>query len=410
MEWGAQQEVALRKVSDWLADPNGPQLFRLFGYAGTGKTTLARHLAEGINGDVHYAAFTGKAALVMRKNGCVGACTIHSLIYQPYESSEAVERIQYLKERIAAWDDSSEEGLALLRKFRKELDELTESIRSPHKPKPSFMLRAVSPLQTAKLLVVDEASMVDEEMAHDLMSFGVRILVLGDPAQLPPVKGEGFFTNTRPDVMLTDIRRQARDNPIIDLATRVREGGTLAYGQYGTSSVITPRELNPEAVLAADQVIVGYNKTRVAYNARIRALKGYTAPWPLAGEKLICLANDKDLGLLNGSLWDQLKDAEDNGDRKFTLRDIRSQDDGRVIEDVLVHAHHFTGEEVKLAFWEWREANEFTYGYAVTCHKSQGSQWGKVMVFDESRVAREHHKNWLYTAITRAQEELTIVR
>src|SRR6266404_9279040 len=87
-----EQDAALKAVAEWLkAKPgqgNVPLVFRLFGYAGTGKTTLARHLAEGVDGKVLYAAFTGKAACVMRSKGCRGASTIHRLIYKPPESKE----------------------------------------------------------------------------------------------------------------------------------------------------------------------------------------------------------------------------------------------------------------------------------------------------------------------------------
>ena len=135
------QDAALQAVARWLGDKPGvgrtPQLFRLFGYAGTGKTTLARHLAAHIDGEVKYAAFTGKAALVMRRKGCSGASTIHSLIYRARESGEETPTFEL-------WDDA--------------------------------------PASKAKLIVIDECSMVDAELGRDLMSFGVPVLVLGDPA------------------------------------------------------------------------------------------------------------------------------------------------------------------------------------------------------------------------------------
>ena len=153
--------LGAQAVADWLkAKPgtNGtPQIFRLFGYAGTGKTTLARHLAEAVDGKVQFAAFTGKAALVMRSKGCHGASTIHSLIYRARESGEEI---------------------------------------------PSFDLWDEAPASKAELIVIDECSMVDAELGRDLMSFGVPLLVLGDPAQLPPIQGGGFFTEAEPDVML----------------------------------------------------------------------------------------------------------------------------------------------------------------------------------------------------------------
>ena len=170
-----------------------PQIFRLFGYAGTGKTTLARHVAEGVDGKVLYAAFTGKAAQVMRNKGCAGASTIHSLIYKALES-EAEQ--------------------------------------------PSFELWADAPAAKAKLIVIDECSMVDADLGRDLMSFGVPLLVLGDPAQLPPVSGGGFFTNAAPDVMLSEVHRQAQDDPIVRLSMQVRAGRGLEPGQYGVSAVV----------------------------------------------------------------------------------------------------------------------------------------------------------------------------
>src|SRR5215475_9459117 len=158
-----QQDAALKAVAEWLKAKPGraptPLVFRLFGYAGTGKTTLARHIAQAVDGKVLFAAFTGKAALVMRSKGCEGASTIHSLIYKARESGDEV---------------------------------------------PSFDLWDDAPASKASLIVIDECSMVDAELGRDLMSFGVPLLVLGDPAQLPPIQGGGFFTDAKPDAMLTE--------------------------------------------------------------------------------------------------------------------------------------------------------------------------------------------------------------
>src|SRR5450432_4623886 len=205
------QDSALKAVADWLkAKPgkNGtPPVFRLFGYAGTGKTTLARHIADGVDGEVKFAAFTGKAALVMRNKGCDNACTIHSLIYRARESG--VEQ-------------------------------------------PSFELWDDAPASKAKLIVIDECSMVDAELGRDLMSFGVPLLVLGDPAQLPPIQGGGFFTEVEPDAMLTEVHRQAEDNPIIRLSMDIRAGLELEPGRYGESEIVTRDNLDPQRVIAAD--------------------------------------------------------------------------------------------------------------------------------------------------------------
>src|SRR6185295_7452038 len=223
------QDAALKAVGAWLKDGPGergtPPLFRLFGYAGTGKTTLARHLAAHIDGEVKYAAFTGKAALVMRRKGCAGASTIHSLIYRARESGEET---------------------------------------------PTFELWHDAPASKAKLIVIDECSMVDAELGRDLMSFGVPLLVLGDPAQLPPIQGGGFFTEVEPDAMLTEVHRQAEDNPIIRLSMDIRAGLELEPGRYGESAIVMRNDLDPQRVVEADQVLVGRNATRRSYNMRMR--------------------------------------------------------------------------------------------------------------------------------------------
>src|SRR5688572_22978774 len=122
-----EQDAALQRVADWLKAKPGSRapIFRLFGYAGTGKTTLARHIAEGVDGKVLFAAFTGKAAQVMRNKGCTNASTIHSLIYRTREND-------------------------------------TET--------PTFELFDDAPASKAKLIVIDECSMVDAELGRDLKS------------------------------------------------------------------------------------------------------------------------------------------------------------------------------------------------------------------------------------------------
>lgn len=422
MDWSPQQDKALIRVDKWLRDPDGQQLFRLFGYAGTGKTTLARHLAEGVGGTVLFAAYTGKAASVLRASGATNAQTLHSLIYLPKEKSrarldelkQALEDVQMMihEERAeAAPDIQAGYDWQPPAHLTDRLQKLQGEIRAEemNAKRPDFSLNLESPLRQASLLVVDECSMVNEEMAQDILSFDTPVLVLGDPAQLPPVKGTGYFTDATPDVMLTEIHRQARDNPIIELATRVRTGQRLERGEYGGSSVIG--RATPELALASDQVLVGTNKTRTSTNRRMRELKGFAGgPYPMEGEKLVCLRNDKDHGLLNGTLHTSLSDSELLGGY-VNLR-IRPEDQPGA-EPLLVPAHpeHFNGDPEQIGYWDRRNAQEFTFGYALTVHKSQGSQWGRVLVIDESGVFRqpETRQKWLYTAITRAQEVVTIV-
>ena len=144
--------------------------------------------------------------------------------------------------------------------------------------------------------------MVDEDLGRDLLSFKKPVLVLGDPAQLPPVKGGGFFTEGEPDFMLTEIHRQAADNPIIRLSMAIREGEAFDE-QSEECRVISRRDIKTEEIMEADQVLVGANRTRKRYNDRLRELQGHTDATPESGEKLVCLRNNKKKGLLNGGLW-----------------------------------------------------------------------------------------------------------
>jgi exodeoxyribonuclease-5 len=222
------------------------------------------------------------------------------------------------------------------------------------------------------------------------------------------VKGGGFFTEGEPDVMLTEVHRQAKDNPIIHLSMQVREGGRLEPGTYGESRIIRRREIDANAVMAADQVLVGLNKTRRLYNTRLRELNGYRDPMPAAGEKLVCLRNDKTKGLLNGGTWSiqALRGIRND----FIRMDVLPDDDGRRRSvEVAVHKAFFEGTEEEVPFVLRKESDEFTYGYALTVHKAQGSQWDDLVLFDESYAFREHRSRWLYTALTRAAEKVTVV-
>ena len=363
MDWSAQQEKALREVADWIADPGARQVFRLFGYAGAGKTTLARHIAADVEGEVQFGAYTGKAALVLRSKGCGEARTIHSMIYRPKDS------------------DSEE---------------------------PSFVLNEDSPASKASLIVIDECSMVDEELGRDLLSFGKKVLVLGDPAQLPPVKGGGYFTEQEPDVMLTEVHRQAAGNPIIKLSMQVRAGERLSLGDHGALRVVSRNAIDAELVTGADQVLVGLNKTRRAYNKRLRELLGFKGAMPEVGEKLVCLRNDKTKGLLNGAVF-RVNKALGLRQRRFRMSLTAEEASGGKPIRVGVLPAFFEGAEESLSYAQKRESDEFDYGYALTVHKAQGSQWDHVVLFDESWAFRENRERWLYTGVTRAAKSLTVV-
>jgi exodeoxyribonuclease-5 len=253
--------------------------------------------------------------------------------------------------------------------------------------------------------------MVDEQLGRDLMSFGTPILVLGDPGQLPPISGGGFFTEQEPDFLLTEIHRQARDNPIIRMALDVREGRELSYGDHGTARVIGKEEVTQDLVLDADQVLVGTNRTRRRYNRRLRELKGFTADYPQAGDKLVCLRNDPAKGLLNGSLWKVMTASRETVRPGINLLVSPEEDDpDRGVAKIKLLKAAFEDAEAEIPWQQKRRFDDFDYGYALTVHKAQGSQWNDVVLFDESWAFKDTRERWLYTAITRAAERLTVVR
>lgn len=397
--WNDQQDHAFKEVFKWLATPalRRNPVFRLFGWAGTGKTTMAREIAFNVEsgehgitrGSVVYAAYTGKAASVLRAKCCTGATTLHSLIYKP------------------------------------KIDQITGQIIG-------YDLNVESPLHTAALLIVDEVSMVDQEMAHDLLSFGAPILVLGDPDQLKPIKGTGYFTAVAADVMLTNIERQARDNPIIWLATQARQGLPIKPGRYGDSIVYRGRQISDEDLVGHDDVLVGMNKTRQALIRRHRRLSGHwyaDSEFPQKGERLICLKNNKNNGLLNGTMWDcsepemrTIMRAVDPKNPKLGFEDtnimglhfkVRSRDQFDANGDPLIvntvcSAHMFDRNLPEPPWRDIRGTDQFDFGVVKTVHKAQGSQENRVLVCDESGVFTDQQTNHLYTAITRAVTSVTL--
>lgn len=357
-----QQDAACAAVLDWFTLQH-EQVFRLFGYAGTGKTSIAKILAQAIREKsgkaVVFAAFTGKAASVLRDKGCHGASTIHSLIYKPVQVGSKV----------------------------------------------TFML-AGEDLRSKRvaMVIIDECSMVGEELGRDLESFRVPILVLGDPAQLPPVGGGGHFTNHEPHVLLTEIHRQKEGCGILDIATAVRMGQPLPLGTYSESAIRPLSDLHRIDPFEFDQVIVGKNATRRSWNAKMRARLGRTSALPVPGDRLICLRNNRSAGIMNGEQV-TVVEAKEGPDGNLH---VTFDHDGDV-KSRWVSTHYLLGNEGD-APWSGDELLFFDYGYAITCHKSQGSQFRRVLVIDESRVFRESAARWLYTATTRASEHVTVVR
>lgn len=403
LQWSPQQEEAMALISDWYAHSED-QVFYLAGYAGTGKTTLARAIIDKLGaGRVCVAAYTGKAAQVLRRKGFPQAGTIHGLIYVPVDRNKT--KLQDLKQQLAVLEAQPEP------REDKQIRVLTRQIHNEHTKlgQPAFTLNLDSDVLESRLVLIDECSMVDERIGEDLLSFGVKVLVLGDPGQLPPVKGVGYFTSCTPDYVLEEIHRQAAGNPIINMAWRVRTGENLAMGKYGHSRIMRRQSLTRhdeyQILLNADQILVGTNLTRFRINTMMRQRAQLKSPLPEKGDKLVCLRNNHDIGILNGSLWAVLKSHK--VDESTVQLQLKADGEERTV-DLVAHSQIFLdGRPIE---WDRRidGVEDFDYGYALTVHKSQGSQWRRVVLFDEWRF--NERAKWLYTAITRAEEKIDILR
>lgn len=418
------QAKAIRAIRDWfLHRTHEQQVFRTFGYAGTGKTTITSMAIDALGlqpmtpgglGGVLFAAFTGKAVHVMTQKG-TPAQTIHSLIYR---SSEATpEEIARTTEELADLErDLPRMGVGERGFAQAQIAQLKQRLDHIHELR--FVLNSQSALRDADLLVLDEVSMVGEDMAPDLLSFGKPILVLGDPGQLAPVRGTGFFTQAVPDVMLTEIHRQAADSPILRLATMARNGQEIPFGAFDDQVWKMSRHaVCPAQMLQGEQVICGTHATRRHLNSAMKTAAGFTADYPSgAGEKIICLRNRHDLGLING-MFLTLSDVQGHPHNDRAFRANVQTDDGLFVPGV---QEFWRGEfEDHVRFDPDRQRREAiacrrliqsSWGYAITCHKAQGSQWTNVVVFDDGfGRTPDDRKRWLYTAITRAEHGLLLL-
>ncbi len=410
-----EQEIANNLIAEWFVNTDD-QVFVLSGYAGTGKTFLIDYVVRETlrlkaGEEAVFVSPTGKAAANLVKNGTV-AGTVHSLIYM-------------------------REGEEF------DVDENGEIIAG----QPLTFIKRERIGEKIRLIVVDEASMVNETVLYDLLSFGVKCLFCGDGAQLPPVNGSCPLL-VSPNYTLTEIVRQAADNPIIKVATMAREGKRIPFGNYGDKVCVVGRsalkgERRKRLFLEADQIICGRNKTRVALNEEIRGYLGIppTEFLPTEGEKVICTLNDWErtldkeerFHLVNGIIgrvtgvapsMDDLASMDFTAD--FMEESVRVPFDTGIFEKG-EYTHFYGDRAVTLAdgtlvhegnyelLRKLRAVKEeticrFEFAYAVTCHKAQGSEFDFVIVFDESWAFGEEKSRWLYTAITRAKEKLLILR
>ena len=368
------------------------------GYAGAGKSTLVRFIIEELKTygvketDVCFACFTGKAAQVLLKKGNKNVITLHKLLYKsiPKESGGFV--------RI---------------------------------PNPSIPY---------KIVVVDEVSMAPKTLMDLLFKHNVYVICLGDPFQLPPVdKKEDNHLLDAPHIFLDEIMRQAQESEIIQLSMAIRENRPIEAFQGKEVQILNKKELNTGMLTWADQILVATNATRVSINAQMRKLLNF-GEQPQDGDKIICLRNywdcfsDNEEPLVNGTIG-ILKNSFLT--KRYLPRIVKSTNGlshidlimGDFISDSGMYFHSLEMDKKMIDTGEfsldWKTVYqlnrnpktrdipplEFTYGYAISCHKAQGSEWDKVLVIEEKfPFDKIEHARWLYTAVTRSSEKLVLVR
>ncbi len=389
IELSPEQKQAALEIDRWLA--GSVQEFVVAGYAGTGNTTLAKLIAGNKSGVV-FCAYTGKAANVLREKGCEPAGTIHGFLYSLSDREKAaiIELQEKLQEAISKGES-------------KIVAEITALLEEKRKPK--FSLNMESDLKYAKLVIVDEYSMLDEKIIADLRKVCKKILYLGDPYQLPPVSGKECAF--KPDIFLTEIHRQALENPIIRASIDIREGRRLNYCATDQFTYAIKKHVAPEVFLNANQIIVGRNNTRQLWNKRFREIKGFAgAKFPMRGEKVICLKNNHVAGLYNGMIDIVVRDSVAfNGYFNLYLNEAPSAFIQVWNGDILnsQEQYDYTNQFHK-------SLERFDFAYAITCHKSQGSEFDNVLVYNEPIGKGEERVRWQYTAITRAKNKLTLVQ
>jgi exodeoxyribonuclease-5 len=413
-----EQLAGIEEIKKWYEDAvdgmRGP--FRLFGPAGTGKTTMAKAIPAALGVGARFMTYTGKAAHVLGRKGVV-ARTIHSSIYYPLADEEAKRRLAEARrelERQELADQSMPEysNPKVAAELREEIADLEARSR-----RMSWEWNPEAMADNPGVLILDEVSMVNERLAGDIEAYGIPVLVLGDPAQLPPVEGGGHYINAQPDFMLEEIHRQALESPVLELATRIRLSQGRGLGITSTDTV--PASISD--ALEHDQVIVWSNKRRWAMISAMRKRLGYPEGEPVPGDRVMCLSNNKDLAVFNGQQFTVLAAKPTPLGPTLTLMD----DDGHE-RTIPTFADGFMGLELekqaKGSGAGFRGGRMLaTFGQAITCHKSQGSEWDSVYVVNELpammwmterkdgfKAAEAQGRRWLYTAVTRAANKVTI--
>lgn len=407
IELSQDQKLCFDSIMDWYKRPD--DLLTMGGFAGTGKTTLISKIRNELSKTIRIAfiSYTGKAASVLRsKLKLIGIerfpedyCgTIHGLIYEPLIDDETNE--------IVGWH--------------------------------------LKPMLDYDIIIIDEASMVSEDILRDLKSFDIPLLAIGDHGQLPPIEGS-LNLMANPHIKLEKVHRFAENNALTKVSILAREEGYIPHGQWGENVIKVPPKhslitefIDNSGDFDSTAILCGFNKTRVQVNKKIRTKRDMKGNLPDIGERVICLKNNRlaqKCPIYNGVLG-TVKGIDLRVDHAFLRVSVDGEYEpyrGRISRHIFNNEKPNLNEFIYITLEEAQKiparfSNPFGYtskkkrkkqfldcfdfGYCLTVHKSQGSEWERVMVIEQpcSYWSGENWNRWLYTAVTRSTNELLIVR
>lgn len=410
------QKDAVAKVFAWLKAAMNEIFFILGGYAGVGKTTIAMEIARSLRKagkTVVFCAPTNKARdVIEEKLKASGVevndvATVHGLIYKPNE---------YGGFEFNPWG-----------------------------------------LKEVNVLICDECSMLTEQMMEDLkiaaQTSHTRIVLMGDDFQLPavekdrnPHKTPFQMVKKESQVTLTKVMRQAGDSKILEYATALRVSGVPAVPAVSAADVEVSNiasmmtQYVSELKAGVDATMIVFrNQTRVQLNRMVREkLYGEAGKGTLLPEEtVIGYANTKNLS--NGTVTKLPKKFNVLWQGNMTLGTGWMLSHGKGFQEYVLLLQGDDGSRWVVVpntmqasvqpGWvpadklppDWKESdfngrktiaadvNIVTFAYAITCHKSQGSQWDSVYVAEANSMGeRREQARWLYTAVTRAAKKLVI--
>lgn len=388
-----QQEELITQICKWFHDyesghriRNHPQWFSYSGSAGVGKTAVLEFVIEKLKLDDNQyiaSAYTGKAALNLQQHG-LPACTVHSLIYHT------------IMEKVASTDEEIESG------------------EPQFKMKFHFILKDQLP-SNLRLIIIDEATMINNDMRDKILSFGLPVIFIGDMNQLPPIFGVSEVM-INPDFVLTKIMRQSEGNPIIQLSQMILNDDYYDLGDYGKSKVVESIDFDKRLITDYDMILCGKNKTRDEMNNRIiHDILNKKSLVPFIGAKVVNRQNNWDVAVSGISLTNGLVGYITNFSKKTAYKgyytvDFRPDFMEDEFEGLHIDARYIQSDYNIRKNYGITKFEKFEYAYCISTHISQGSQYNRVLFFDEIFPDAETTKKLRYTAITRAIDNITIVR